>query len=401
MKIKRIRKKKTDRPRQTKKVRGTRLSPLLTVLGCLAMVILAAFAFIRYVPGLAEKAANAPIDLSWLGYYTPVPENGGASPSPVPTKDPAGAHPLFETDLSVSQHEVILNEYQFLADVRFRDGEVWCAVGPYDSKTGLAALTAAACIQPDAGTKEYIPASVYYNSTRFPIGNDDWVVFADVQNAGGGRMCCINRHTGEQKTLKVVHIGVPIPYIWHDNAFWVERTGSDTFKLFGCDLVTGESVTLDVFSASGGVSRPFLWEDTLLYNGEGGALFSLDLKTGVKTELISGTVVHDVKTNGRITAYLTGYHGLESELVYIDEQGESHVAAYGVTDFAVGDTFIAYGDVQKCYVYFPEDGVTFCLTRAKETSLFAGAMGDLVFWLDTSWREKDVLEFMHVEHPEK
>lgn len=401
MKKIRIRKKKSGAPKQIRKVRGTKAGPILTVIGCVLAVVLCLIAFIRFVPGLAEKAANAPVDLSWLGYYTPEPENGESGPTPVPTKDPASGHALYSADLSVSQHEVLLNEYQFLADVRFREGEVWCAVGPYDSKTGLAAFSAAACIQPDAGTKTYIPASIYYNSMRFPIGNEDWVVFADVQNAGGGRMCCINRHTGEQRTLKVVHIGVPIPFIWHDCAFWVERTGTDTFKLFGCDLATGESVTLDVFSSKGGVSRPFLRGDTLMYNGEDGVLYALDLRTGEKKVLVSGSVAHDAKTNGTMLAYMTGFHDLESELIYVDENGVEHVAAKGVTDFALGDDFIAYGDLQKCYVYFPSDGVTFCLTRAKETSLFVGADGDRVFWIDTSWHDKDVLEFMHVDHPEK
>lgn len=397
----RIRKNKKAATGRIKNMRGTKAGPILTILGCLLMVALAIVAFIRYVPGLAEKAAHSPLDLSWLGVFTPVPDEAYASPTPIPTKDPASNHALYSADLSVAQHEVLLNEYQFLADVRFFGGEVWCAVGPYDSKTGLAALSAAACIQPDAGTKTYIPAEIYYNSMRFPIGNENWVVFADVQNAGGGRICRIDRRTGEQKTLKTVHIGVPIPFIHNDSAFWVERTGTNTFKLFGCDLATGESVTLDVFSAEGGVSRPFLWEDTLLYNGEDGVLFQFDLTTGEKTTLISGTRVHDAKTNGKILAYLTGYHDLESELVYIDQEGNRHVAAQGVTDFALGDGFIAYGDLKKCYVYLLEDGVTFCLTRAKESALFIGADGDLVFWLDTSWRDKDVLEFMHVNHPER
>lgn len=384
-----------------KKVRGTAVSPIITILSCIAVLAISGFLFIRFVPGLAERAANAPIDLSWLGYYTPVPEIKLGRATPVPTKDPASDHALFEADLSVVQHEILLNEYQFLSDVRYKDGELWCAVGPYDSKTGLAALAAAACIHPDAGTKEYIPVSVYYNSMRFPIGNEHWVVFCDVQNAGGGRLCCIDRVTGEQKTLKVIHIGVPIPFIWKDSAFWVERTGTDTFKLFGCDLNSGESVTLDSFSAAGGVSRPFLWEDTLLYNGEDGELFSLDLKSGEKKSIFSGSRVHDVKTNGKILAYLNGYHDLGSDLIYIDETGAQHVAAHGVTDFALGDDFIAYGDIRKCYVYFLKDGVTFCLTRAKETALFEGAGGDIVYWIDTSWRDKDVLEFMHVNWPSK
>lgn len=383
-----------------KKVKGTDLSPAVTILSCVGIVALAVFLFVRFVPGLAEKAAQAPVDLSWLGYYTPIPDDASL-PTPVPTKDPASYHALFQADLSKVQHEILLNDYQFLSDVRYKDGELWCSVGPYDSKTGLAELTSAVCIQPDAGTKQYIPAQIYYNSMRFPIGNERWLVFADVQNAGGGRICRIDRSTGEQKTLKVVHIGVPIPFIWKDSAFWVERTGSNTYKLFGCDLETGESVTLDIFSGEGGVSRPFLWEDTLLYNGEGGTLYSMDLNTGEKKVLLSGETVHDAKTNGKVLAYLTGYHGLGTDLVYIDEKGTKHVAAHDVTDYSLGDDFIAYGDIRKCYVYFLSDGVTFCLTRAKESALFEGAGGDIVYWLDTTWREKDVLEFMHVNDPEK
>ena len=384
-----------------RKLRGTSSAPLLMILLYIGIAAVGIVLFILFVPGWAKKITALAPDLSCLGYEAPEAEAERALPTPSPTPDPAANHSVYTADLTQVQHEILLNEYQFLSDVRCSGADVWCAVGSYSSKTGLAELTAAACIHPDEGTKEYIPASIRYNSMRFPMGNENWVVFADVQNAGGGRICCINRQTGEQKEIKTVHIGVPVLQLYGSTAFWMERTGTHTFKLFGCDLETGESVTVDTVNEQGAVSRTYLWNDILYYTGSEGQLLSYCVTTGEKSTVLSSYRVHDAKTNGTITAFLTGYHDYDSKLCYFGADGTVHIAAEGATDFFLGDTFIAYADMQKCYVYFPEDGVTFCLTRSGEKAMLAAAGGDRLYWLDVSWHDKDVLEFMHVSNMEQ
>ena len=97
-------------------------------------------------------------------------------------------------------------------------------------------------------------------------------------------------------------------------------------------------------------------------------------------------------------AFLTGNHGYDSDLCYLDIEGNLHTAAKGVADFAIGDFFLAYGDMDKVYVYFFSDGSTFCITRSGEKAQFLGAGGEHVWWMDVTWRDKDILEYMEIPH---
>ena len=109
-----------------------------------------------------------------------------------------------------------------------------------------------------------------------------------------------------------------------------------------------------------------------------------------------GLTVHDPKTDGKITAFLTGYHGEDSDLVYVDERGELVTAAHGAADFALADGAIVYGMLDKTYVYFLDDGATFCLTRPSESTMFLGGGGDFAIWMDVTWRDRDIIEYMHL-----
>lgn len=108
------------------------------------------------------------------------------------------------------------------------------------------------CILTDleTGEKTYLSPAQSYKSIRYPCINEKWLVYLDVQGQGGGNLRVWNRQTGESRILKTVHMGVPYLTLWEDTVFWTERTGSSRFKLFACDLTTGESVTLAVLETA-------------------------------------------------------------------------------------------------------------------------------------------------------
>ena len=78
------------------------------------------------------------------------------------------------------------------------------------------------------------------------------------------------------------------------------------------------------------------------------------------------------------------------------EDGVITVAS-GVYDFFLGDTFIAYNRYDRNYVYFPADGTTFCTTRSKESSMLLCAGEKYIVWMDVTWRDKDISEYMIIE----
>ena len=127
-----------------------------------------------------------------------------------------------------------------------------------------------------------------------------------------------------------------------------------------------------------------------------GTFKTLDLITGETREEHFGITVHDPRTDGQIVAFLTGYHGEDSSLVYVNEAGDLITVAEGVADFALADGAIVYGELDRTYVYFLDDGSTFGLTRPSESALFLGAGEDFAIWMDVTWRDRDIIEYMHL-----
>ena len=262
---------------------------------------------------------------------------------------------------------------------------------------GTAAFTRVILYDTKAQHATHLPLALNYRSIRHPQLNDRWIVYLDALASGGGQIRAYNIKTAENRILKTVHLGLPVLALWEDTVFWVERTGSSRDKLFGCDLVTGESVTLELFdSTDAGISAASAGGGKLAYVSGPGSLKILDLATGETREEHYGFTVHDPKTDGKIVAFLTGYHGEDSALMLVDEKGQLITVAHGVADFALADGAIVYGELDRTYVYFMDDGATFCLTRPSESAMFLGGGSDFAIWMDVTWRDRDIIEYMHL-----
>ena len=80
----------------------------------------------------------------------------------------------------------------------------------------------------------------------------------------------------------------------------------------------------------------------------------------------------------------------------VTDDGVTTVAT-GVIDFWIGDTFLAFNRYERNYVYFPADGTTFCTTRRDELAMLIGAGERYLIWMDVTWRDKDISEYMIIE----
>jgi hypothetical protein len=309
---------------------------------------------------------------------------------------PGTERTIYGADLSRVQHEILIPEYQYAGDFTVWKDTILFVVGNYTAD-GTAAFTRAILYDTRARHATYQRLALSYKSIRHPQMNDRWIVYLDALSSGGGQLRVYNRGTGEDRILKTVHLGLPTLALWEDTVFWVERTGTGRDKLFGCDLKTGESVTLEIFeNTDAGISSVSVGGGKLVYVAGPGHLKTLDLKTGETKEDHFGLTVHDPKTDGKIVAFLNGYHGEDSALVYVDERGEPITVAHGVADFALADGAIVYGELDRIYVYFLDDGATFCLTRPSESAMFLGGGGDFAIWMDVTWRDRDIIEYMHL-----
>ncbi len=376
---------------------GTRLWPLLQALLTLLLLGGGAYAFWRYALPVLSEATDRPADLSCLGFGTPTPlPSPVPTPAPSPTPLPGTDRTIYGVDLSRVQHEILIPEYQYAADFTVYGNTILFVVGNF-TPDGTAAFTRAILYDTKTQHATYLPLALSYKSIRHPQMNDRWIVYLDASASGGGQIRVYNRHTGEDRILKTVHLGMPMLALWENTAFWVERTGTRRDKLFGCDLKTGESVTLELFdSTDAGISAVSAGGGKLVYVSAPGTLKTMDIRTGEVTEDRFGLTVHDPKTDGKIVAFLSGFHGEDSRLVYVNEQGESITVANGVADFALAKDAIVYGTLDRTYVYFLDDGATFCLTRPSESAMFLGGGGDFAIWMDVTWRDRDIIEYMHL-----
>lgn len=384
------------RYRSTEKVKNRfkkfRIAPYLEILlglGLLAALCWAVWNWgVPFLKGVAGHAYSCSEPEA-----TPTPT---LLPTPEPTRDPYPDHALYGADLKSLQTEIVIPEYQYATDVSVCGDVILAAVGNY-TPDGTAAFVRALLYERKTGQRTFLALPLTYKSIRFPAMNERWIVYLDAANNGGGRMMAYDRSTGEATALKTVHIGLPRPMLYENTAVWIERTGQSRDKLFLVDLLTGESVTLAIFDNSPfALSDPYVYENTLLYVAPDGALTALDLLTG-KSEAVpvDASYVHDPKMTADGIAFLDSDHARDGHLLFFNGE-ETVTVATGVTDFAMGDGFIAYSRYDKNYVYYIVDGTTFCTTRSDETAMLLAAGSDAIVWMDVTWRDKDIMEFMTV-----
>ncbi len=376
---------------------GTRLGPWLQALLTVLLLGGGFFAFVRFGLPAFRDASDRPLDLSCLGFATPAPSpSPEPTPVPSPTPLPGTDRSIYGVDLSRVQHEILIPEYQYAGDFSVLGDTIYFVVGNYTAD-GTAAFTRVILYDTRTGRAAYVPLPLSYKSIRHPQMNERWIVYLDALASGGGQIRAYERATGESRVLKTVHLGLPVLALWEDTVFWVERTGTSRDKLFGCDLRTGESVTVELFdSADAGVSAVSAGGGKLVYVSGPGTVKTLDLATGAVREDHFGLTVHDPKTDGKHLAFLTGFHGEDSALVLVDGQGKMTTVANGVTNYALADGAVVYGELDRTYVYFMDDGATFNLTRPSESAMFLGGGGDFAVWMDVTWRDRDIIEYMHL-----
>ena len=370
-----------------------RIAPYLQILVGLAILAGTAWFLVRFVYPLSCNLAQG---ISPFATPTPIGATPIPSPTPSPTPDPAMDHPLYTADLTSVQHEIVIPEFQYLADPIVYDGKIFFAAGSYTTD-GMAAFTRLCIYDPEADTHSFLALPVQYKSIRFPAVNDNWIVYLDATASGGGRLMAYNRESGQSTVFKTVHVGMPRPVLVGDVAVWIERTGQSRDKLFACDLNTLETVTLAMYDNSEyALSAPCSDGETLYYTDANGKLTAWTLATNEKRVIETGTYVHDPKCNGTYLAYLSANHGEDSGLMLVTDDGVICVAG-GVAEFAIGKTFLAYSRYNRIYVYFPADGTTFCTTRRGEEAMLLTAGEKFVVWMDVTWRDKDISEFMVIE----
>ncbi len=373
---------------------GTRFGPLLRVLACVTLLVLAAGLFYHVGLPLMRSMENVSPEVScFLVEAEPTPV-----PTPAPTLAPGSAHALYGADLAEIQKEIVAGEFQYMADPAVCGDRIVLAAGNYSDLSGVAVFVRILARDARTGENTVYTVPQRYETIRYPHVAGEYLVYLDCHATGGGRIVSYHTGTQELRVLKTVYAGIPRLFVDGTTAVWTERTGETRDKVFACDIATGELATLAILDNSAfGESMPYIGGGYITYLDANGALKVLHIASGETRTLQVGGAPHDPKTNGSYVAYMTGNHAQGTELYcFAVITPDPMLVATDVVDYYIGDQFLAYSRGEKNYVYFFSDQTTFQVTRDGEKSLLLTAGGNYLAWIDVTWRDKDIMEYMPV-----
>ncbi len=394
--------------RRHRSIMSTNAGPILmlsaTIIGILGAIALILFVLLPWL-------------LPFIGVdYTP-PFMPAPTPAPtaIPTPTP---HPITQYDFVDLEREIVLprenqemRQYTWFGDPFAYDGKIIFTVGKLEDGKALM-----------QGLCQYTIAESHYELLDYQLSNDsyyyprmnaDWFVYVDAKADGGGYIRALNLATNENTIVKQVYVGTPVLNLMDNMLIWTERTGTRMDKLFVCDLTSMESVTLEMFENSEyGLSAPSAAGGQIIWAGEDialseegsfySAIYSISSGQSSPSTYSPGTYVHDPMTNGKQWTWIDSNHGDNAKLYYYDSANPSQKAAViaeNVTNYAIGDTFIAYTKDSQIWLYLFGETEQYCLTQqSDQLGQLLGISNGIVFWMDVSSRDKDILKYAEIPH---
>lgn len=359
--------------------------------------------------GVAYYVLPKAADMLGFNYHAPFLPKASPPPTPVPTPTP---HPITYYEMAEHTQEVVFDgsaNYKWFTDPYFYGGKLILSAGKLDAADNSIHMLHLYFYDPATSSAEALPFAPQNTHFMFPKFNDKWLVYLDANANGGGALMAVDRAASPLKPVKIkdIYAGQPEPMLDGNYVAFTDRTGTNRDKLFICDLTTMESTVVAMFSnAVYGESRPSLWSNWLLWaspdtsgGGEDSSVISYIHLAGSPTisSYLPGGFVHDPKTGGKYTAWLTDVHSGGSQLYATRGiSGTPFLIDSGVVDFGIGSDFVAYSRGQSIYLYLFETSGIYRITQDYESAQFLGVSDDRVIWMDVTSRERDIIKFIAI-----
>ncbi len=258
-------------------------------------------------------------------------------------------------------------------------------------------------LNPETGAFTNVDLERLYDTVRYPVENEDVILYADCKTTGGGSIVKLDKLTGKTAVLSEFAMEAPALTLETPYAVWTERTDAQTAKLMVCDVTNGELLTLAVFTNSPyGESEPSLRSGQVLYadadasNPQGSLIRTVLLADNSRWDFTAGSFVHDPKSAGDRWAYLSGNHDGNSDLlVSVGGNAPSRIAR-GVIDFDITPTCVVFSRDETVYAYAFADNKTYVLSETGTNSQFVMAGGDYALWRDMSNPDQPLWKYIRV-----
>ena len=219
---------------------------------------------------------------------------------------------------------------------------------------------------------------------------DDYLVYIDSCEAGGGRILGYNRRTDEQFLVKEYLYSAPRISIDGNLIAFMQQTGDHTDKLYVFDLENREGLCLKTFkSESRFPSSAYIFDGRVVCSVTStsgdevkSSIYLFNLAAGSSKEIeVSGDVYYPC-SNGRYTVYLSNMQPYGGELWIANSNGKSEKLKDNVVNCFIGNGFVAYTQDETIFAYVFETGKTYRISSSLTRGVLASVSGNEICWYD-------------------
>ena len=374
--VKRMNKNLSYTPKRRVNLDATSYGPLIKLVIALcvlaAIVLIAVFVVMPFVN--ARIQSGAPL----FGTATSTTEPAKQTASPL--------NPILTREVKTVQFGEGYGLPTAVVDPSVFEGEILFATGASEN-----ACDRLVRLNPETGVFSNIAITRINDTIRYPVEDENVILYADCKTAGGGSIVRLDKTTGETAVLAEFALGTPKLLFESPYAVWTERTQDATAKVMVCDVTSGELLTLAVLNSDAYTeSVPSIKSGQVIYADTdtritGNSLIrTVLLSDNSRWDFSAGSFVHDPKSAGDRWAYLSGNHDKNSDLYVSVGGGAPKRIASGVIDFDITQSCVVFSRDETVYAYVFADDKTYLISETGTNAQFVMAGEDYALWRDMS-----------------
>ena len=291
------------------------------------------------------------------------------------------------------------------------------------------------------GTVEQIAKSEIKDGEIFETYlSENWIVWVDTDHKGKNVIYKMNRveiDGVKANTVSVVQEAenhMPRLGLYGDYLVWMEQVSDSEDKLYFVDLTSDENMAIRLFESTNyAVSTPYIYKNTVLWADQdpenpdknASAIYSLVFEDLGESDTLdeegqsdestdnvepdegnsgemepqvfsTGTYVHKPICNDDIYVWIDKNNAPDSTLYYAYKSGALPPVSFwkNVTQYSVGEDFIAFVSNQIVYAYYYKSDILIQVSENGSSAILPQAFGTLIVWEDkTSTSGSDVFKY--------
>ncbi len=264
--------------------------------------------------------------------------------------------------------------------------------------------------------------------------SEKWIVWLDTDHKGTNIIYKMNREEVngvKANTVSVVQQTenhMPRLGLYGNYLVWMEQVSDSEDKLYFVDLTTDENMALQQFTNTNyAISTPYIYKNMVIWAEEDktapgqnkSAIYNITFdelgqsntqdenETSDEAEgedsgellpetFITGTYVHKPICNDDIFVWIDKNNAPDSSLYYAYKSGALEPKKFwnNVTQYSIGDDFIAFVSNQIIYAYYYKQDVLVQVSESGHSAILPQAFGTMIVWEDkTETSGKDVFKY--------